>query len=316
MKPKRRQDLNIDGRAEKCGSIGSVSWQPLSSMDSDPLVAFASLSDKEVRICKVFENGKRSEIQTALKIKNMLPKIVSFISESELLITSRLPLGRVAIYDVVAEKSTLYSSLGGKQLVGTKYVSNQSESLFSVAYEGGNVVNIDRRSKQWASELRLNNDCVGLDWSSTGLFLADARSNIYEFDFRNMTNCVSRTLLETTSSLTSFAMNGDSLLACGSPFGTVDILDAVSKKVLTSFDNLVTPVDSVRFHPVHRSLLIASSKEKRNAVRFYECATGKTMPAWPAATEVIGRALNSDFSQCGRFLTVGCKSGRVQLFAL
>ena len=328
LKPRRRQDLNIDARADKCGPVGSVSWQPLgrNSMESEPLVAFSTLTDKEVRMCKVLENGKGSSIQYSLKLgRQIAPKIVKFISESELVVSSQLRTGRVAIHNVDSEKTTLYTSLGGRKIVGTRFVvAQEASSLISIAYENGQILNLDRRSKQFASELRLNNPCVGLSWSSCGdiLFAGDERANIYQFDSR-MNKCVVRNQLETISTMSSFAMNSNSLLACGSPFGTVDVIETSSltstgssPTVSTSFDNLVTQVDSLSFHPIHKSLLLACSREKKNAVRFFECGTGQTMPGWPTTTEVIGRAHNSSFSDCGRFLTIGCKSGRVQLFAL
>jgi WD40 repeat protein len=117
----------------------------------------------------------------------------------------------------------------------------------------------------------------------------------------------------------SIEIKSDQLIACGSPFGTVDILDVASltaPQVTASFDKLVTSIDKLMFHPVHRSLLMAASKEKRNSLRLYECGNGRTLPNWPSEQEPIGRAIDMGFSDCGRFLAVGCKSGRVQMYAL
>ena len=324
IKLRRRQDLNIDARGT-CGPVGTVTWQPLgsNSLDSEPLVAFSTRKDKEVRLCRISENGKNSTIEYSVKItKAVSPKVVKFVSPTELLITNSIKqTGRLLLYNVETERSSFYSTLGGKEILQARHVVNTSDnSLFSIAYDGGNIVTIDRRSKQLASEFRLNNGCVGLNWSrdSTSLFAGDERSNIYQFDHRS-SRCIIRSQLETISSMSSFAMNGDQLIACGSPFGTVDVVEVASlasPKVVASFDKLVTSVDTLGFHPIHRSMLMASSREKKNAMRVYECGNGRTLPGWPSEKELIGRALDFSFSDCGRFLAIGCKSGRVQMYAL
>ena len=327
IKLRRRQDLNIDSRGS-CGSVGSVSWQALGSSfnDSDePLVAFSTRSDKEVRVCRVMENGRSSSVEYSLKVQKWLsPNVIKFLSPTELLITSSIKnSSRVLLYNVEAQKPNFFSSIGGKELTQTRYVANNEKSgLFSVSYDGASLVSLDKRSKGLVSENRLNNTCVGISWSKSGeyLYAGDERSNIYQFDSRMMNQCVVRTQLETTSSLSSFSMNGENLIACGSPFGTVDIVEVSSlhftPKPVSSFDKLVTGVDRMIFHPIHSSMLVASSRHQRNALRVYECINRKTLPGWPSESEPIGRSQDLSFSDCGRFLAIGCKSGRVQLYAL
>jgi hypothetical protein len=325
VKMRRRQDLNIDARSTS-GPVGSISWQPLgeSSIESNPIVAFSTMKDREVRLCRVSENGKSSQIEYSLQIKKLIsPSVIRFVSDSELLITNNIKNGRVLLYNIESQSSYSYSTLAGKGIVGPRYIATQSPNVFSIAYDGGNVVNIDKRSKQFVSELRLNNACVGLGWASKSdglLYLGDEKSNLYQFDLR-LSKCVKRIQLETTSALTNFSLNGDSLMACGSPFGTVDIVDTYSFRSkdcapIVSFDRLVTKIDSLAFHPIHRSMLVASSMDKKNALRVYECGNGKTLQGWPSDNEPIGRARELGFSDCGRFLAVGCKSGRVQMYAV
>ena len=325
VKLRRRQDLNIDARAT-CGPVGTVSWQPLgpSSIESEPLIAFSTKSDKEVRLCRVMENGRSSKVVTSLKVtRGIYPKVVKFISPEELLVTNNLKgNSRVMLYDVETGKSHFYANMGGKELLQPQFVANNTDrNLFSVGFDGSRIVTIDQRSKQFVAEFVLNNPTVGFNWTSDGnsLFAGDERSHIYQFDLRSAPSCMARAQLETTASLSSFAMNGEGLVACGSPFGTVDILDAGSfteLKIEASFDKLVTAVDRLAFHPIHRSMLLASSRDKKNAIRVFECGNGKTLPGWPAEMEPIGRATDIGFSDCGRFLAVGCRSGRVQLYAL
>lgn len=326
MRLRRRQDINIDARGS-CGAIGSLTWQPLgqNSIDAEPVVAFSTRNDKEVRLCRISENGKKSTIEYSVKLPNSIsPKVIKFLSATELLITNSFKSNsRLLIYDVETEKSRFYSTMGGKEIFKPKFiVNNWDQNLFSIAYDGAHIVTIDKRSKQFVSEFRLNNACVGLNWSRNGnlLFAGDERSNIYQFDSRT-NRCMTRSQLDTISSMSCFAMNTDQLIACGSPFGTVDVLDVASldsgsPEVVTSFDKLVTSIDSMQFHPVHRSMLLAASKDKRNALRVYECGNGRTLPNWPSEKEPIGRALDLGFSDCGRFLAVGSKSGRVQMYAL
>jgi U3 small nucleolar RNA-associated protein 18 len=314
--------LNIDARGS-CGTVGSLTWQALGthSLEAEPVVAFSTRKDKEVRICRVSENGKKSTIEFSVKINRAVsPKVIKFVSANELLITNNLrSSSKLMIYNIEAEKSNFYSTMGGKEITQTRFVvNNYDNSLFSISYSGSNIVTLDRRSKQFVSEQRLNNPCVGLNWSKNGydLFVGDDRANIYQFDSRT-NRCVFRTQLESISSMSSFAMNSDQLIACGSPYGTVDIVDVSgSPQVLSSFDKLVTSIDNLTFHPIHKSLLVASSKEKRNALRLFECGNGRTLPNWPSEREPIGRSVDMEFSSCGRFLAIGCKSGRVQMYAL
>jgi len=324
VRMRRRQDLNIDARST-CGAVSSLSWQPLGSqsIEANPLVAFATMSDKQVRLCRVSENGKSSNIEYSIQVKKLVsPKVIKFISESELLITNHIKNGRVLLYNIESQSSYSYTSLAGKSIVDARHIVNMpnEKNIFTIAYDGGHIVNIDKRSKQFISEFRLNNACVGLGWGSIGsLYLGDEKSNLYKFDPRS-SKCQSRVQLETTVSLSSFAMNGDSLMACGSPFGTVDIVDTYdmekSTSPIVSFDRLVTGIDNMAFHPIHNSMLVAASADKRNALRVYECGNGKTLQGWPSETEPIGRARQISFSDCGRFLAIGCKSGRVQMYAV
>ena len=317
---RRRQDLNIDARGS-CGPVGTLSWQPLGqdSMEMDPLVAFSTGKDKEVRICRVMDNGKCSKIEYSIKTKKLLvPKVIKLISQDELVVTNDNPYrSRVLVYNVETGTPKYFSSFAGKEITSPKFISANG-SKFSVAYDGGNIVTLDKRSKDLVSDIRLNNPCVGLSWNSDGtsLFAGDERANLYEYEARMGSKCVQRMQLETISSMSSFTMNGDKLIACGSAFGTVDIVDTDSWTPVMSFDKLLTEVNRIAFHPIHKSMVVASSAESKNAVRVYECSNGRTMAGWPKENEPLGRALDMGFSDCGRFLAVGCKSGRVQLYAL
>ncbi len=328
LRMRRRGDLNIDARSVS-GAIQSVSWQRLGkdSINRDPLVAFASRNDKELRLCRVSENGKESNIEYSLKLQALLPpRVVQFISEDELLVTSSMHHGKVLMYNVATEKHQVFAGFGGRRISHPTHIVNTTSlhNGFSIAYEDGRIITVDRRSKQLVSELRLNNSCVGLSWSPEGqLYCGDSRANVYLFDARSSGKCLSRSQLSTVTSLSSFTMNASGLIACGSPFGTVDIVDAFSLNnastelsVINSFDRIVTEINGMVFHPTVNSLLFAYSSEKKNAVRFFECQSGKTLAGWPSEQEPIGRAWNAGFSDCGRFLAVGCKSGRVQMYAL
>ena len=297
-----------------------MSWQSLGpeSIDSEPLLAFSSRRDQEVRVCRLMENGRSSKIEYALKASKWVkPGVVKFTSPEELIVTNEHKTSsRVLIYNVESGQSDFCSNLGGMEIAQVKCIEN-CEQGFTVAFDGGRIVTLDRRSKEAVSHFRLNNACVGLGWTKDGqtLLAGDERANLYNFDAR-MNQCSQRTQLDTISSMSSFALNGESLAACGSPFGTVDVVEIDSWKPVVSFDKLVTGVDSLAFHPIQRSMLIAGSQDKKNAVRVYECATGRTLPGWPVETEPIGRATGITFSECGRFFSVGCQSGRVQLYAL
>lgn len=329
LRMRRRADLNIDARATS-GPVHSMSWQRLGkdSMSMEPLVAFATRSDKEVRLCRISENGKRSTIEYSLDLKKRVaPRVIQFISEEELLVAGDHNGGRTLIYNIANESHQEFSGLGGRRIDKPRFIATsptEHPSVFSLAYDEGHIVTLDRRSRQLVSEHRLNNSCVGLNWDADGrLFCGDARANIYQFDARKDDKCVSRNQLDTITNMSSFTMNSTGLIACGSPFGTVDIIDAdslsgtqVSPSVLFSFDRLTTGVTGQLFHPTVPSLLLAYSGDKRNALKVYECQTGRTLPGWPTEKEPIGRAKSAGFSDCGRFLSVGCKSGRVQMYAI
>jgi WD40 repeat protein len=315
----RRQDLNIDARSTS-GSILSMSWQALGthSDNAEPLIAFTTRADMEVRLCRVMESGRSSKIEYSMKMNQwMKPGVVKFVSERELVVSSgAFSTNRVLLYDVDSEKTSFFANLGGRQISQVKYIE-KTDSLFSIAFDGVNISSFDKRSKEVISEYRINSTCVGIAWSTDGssLLAGDDLANLYRFDAR-MQKCVERIQLDTTSAMSSFAFDGQCRVACGSPFGTVDVLNAESWAPSTSFDKLITGVDSLAFHPIHKSILVAGSRDKRNALRVYECSTGHTMPGWPSETEPIGRALTTTFSDCGRFFAVGCKSGRVQLYAV
>ena len=316
---RRRQDLNIDARGS-CGSVHSISWQSLGSrsIDADPLLAFVSKKDKEVRVCRVMENGKSSKIEYALKVNKWItPGVIKFTSPEELVVTNdKRASSRVLIYNVETGQSNFFANMTGKDMSQCKYIE-RNDRLFSVAFAGGNIATIDKRSKEIVSEFRLNNACVGLGWTTDGssLIAGDDRANLYVFESR-MKKCSTRKQLDTITSMSSMKFNGDSLIACGSPFGTVDVVDLNSWSPVVAFDKLVTGVDRLAFHPIQKTMLIASSQDKKNAMRVYECASGRTMQGWPSETEPIGRAVDIDFSDCGRFFAVGCRSGKVQLYAL
>lgn len=312
--------MNIDARITS-GHIRSLTWQPLgqASIDAEPLIAFTGRADREVRICKILERGKSSNIEYSLKTtRDLTPRVIKFISPEELLITNDQKFkARVLIYNVETGTPKYFNSLGGKELFRADFVVSNANQ-FTVAFDGGNIATLDKRSKELSSQARLNNSCVGLGWNSEGtlLFAGDERANLYQFDARMMTKCINRVQLDTISSMSSFAANGEKLMACGSPFGTVDIVDTETWKPVTSFDKLVTAVNRVRFHPVQKTMLLASSRDKRNAVRVYECDSGRTLAGWPTENEPLGRIRETEFSDCGRFVAIGCKSGRVQLYAL
>jgi WD40 repeat protein len=264
------------------------------------------------------ENGRSSKVEYALKASKWVrPGVVKFISADELFVTNEnRGSSRVLIYNVETGVSNFCSNIGGMEISQVKCIESYDQG-FTVAFDGGHVVTIDKRSKEVISDFRLNNACVGLGWARDGftLLAGDERANLYTFDARS-NKCSVRTQLETISSMSSFTLNGESLAACGSPFGTVDVVDTATWVPVVSFDKLVTGVDSLAFHPIQKSMLIAGSTDKRNAVRMYECSTGRTLPGWPTDKDPIGRAQDIKFSDCGRFFAIGCNSGHVQLYAL
>merc|ERR1712003_478241 len=87
------------------------------------------------------------------------------------------------------------------------------------------------------------------------------------------------------------------LLAVGTASGNIDVFDVggprISKEPIKSIPNLVTFVDSMRFHH-SGELLVAASRDKVDALKVVHMGTGTVFPNWPTSRTPLQRVTALD----------------------
>ena len=184
------------------------------------------------------------------------------------------------------------------------------------------------------------------------LLTAGGEGDVYRWDMRQLGRCLSRHSDEGSTGITALAATPDgSAYAVGSKSGIVNIYDAAavcasasasadyssggsgsstSVRGLFSFaggsastgpkplhvcEHLTTVVDALTMN-CDGSLLAASSRSIRDALRVFHTASGKASSNWPTPATPLSYVSAAAFSPRSGFLTVGNDRGRALLYRL
>merc|ERR1711933_217708 len=109
------------------------------------------------------------------------------------------------------------------------------------------------------------------------------------------------------------------MLAVGTATGNIDVFDVggprISKEPVKSIPNLVTFVDSLRFHH-SGELLVGASRGKEDALKVVHMGTGTVFKDWPTSRTPLQRVTALDLSRRSGYLAIGNERGRVLLYQL
>ena len=79
--------------------------------------------------------------------------------------------------------------------------------------------------------------------------------------------------------------------------------------------NLTTPIDDLRFNS-DASLLLMSSRRKKDSLKLVHTATGTVFANWPTSSTPLHYVTSLDFSPNSGYMAIGNDRGRVLLYRL
>lgn len=308
--------IKVPGASQNC--LDTVEYHPQARS-----ILMTSGMDKNLHLFKT--EGSSSERLFSAKFKDLSISSSHFNGDG----TEIISVGRRPFFyctDVTSEKITRINGFKGRheREWSTFCVSKCGKYLFFCG-QNGNIVVACAKTKQWISNLKMNENVKAVCCSNDSkyLFSVGQTNTVYIWDLITL-RCIKRFSDDGGTLGTSISISEDSsLLACGSSSGIVNVYDlpnilnsdSTQFTPLKSYSNIVTPITGTVFHPSSQ-LLILYSREKRNALRVAHYPSGKIYTNWPTERSPLGRVASMSFNCDGSTAAFGNKDGVVQIYNL
>ncbi|KAG2375093.1 hypothetical protein C9374_010097 [Naegleria lovaniensis] len=326
------QKLNDMNAQERVGQVFSLAFHPKLN------IAAVLNSDKKIRLFTV--DGELNPILDRLQITNqgdnnlrniMFTKdgksLLSFLEKSAYFLITDLDTGKTRRTQKLFSRRTRGDEKeGGKFLLHNAVDVSSDNKLIAIADDIGSILLISRKTLNIKHIFTANISqvtCVNFSEDCKSLFVTGKGGKVFVFDVES--EKVKHIFTDHGSIHTNFiAVSPDmQYIATGSTSGAVnlyrwnDVFNSQSPKPLTTFMNLTTSVDMLRF-TADSQLLMFASTEKSNAFRFAHLASLYVYSNFPGE---MGMKKQYSYnclamSSTSEFLALGCQSGPVILFQL
>ncbi|KAF0971669.1 hypothetical protein FDP41_009892 [Naegleria fowleri] len=326
------QKLNDVNAQERVGQVFSLAFHPKLN------IAAVLNSDKKIRLFTV--DGELNPILDRLQITNQGDNnlrnisftkdgksLLSFLEKSAYFLITDLDTGKTRRTQKLFSRRTRGDEKeGGKFLLHNAVDVSSDNKLIAIADDIGSILLISRKTLNIKHTFTANISqvtCVAFSEDSKSLFVAGKGGKLFVFDVESEK---AKHIFSDHGSIhtTSIAVSPDmQYIATGSTSGAVnlyrwnDVFNSQSPKPLTTFMNLTTSVDMLRF-TADSQLLMFASTEKSNAFRFAHLASLYVYSNFPGE---MGMKKQYSYnclamSSSSEFLAIGCQSGPVILFQL
>ena len=308
--------IKVPGATPNC--LDTVEYHPHSRS-----ILMTSGMDKNLHLFKT--EGTTNDRIFSAKFKDMPISASHFNADG----TEILSVGRRPFFyctDISTEKITRINGFKGRQeREWTSFFTSKCGKYFFFCGQNGYIVVACAKTKQWISNLKMNENVKSICCSNDSkyLFSVGQTNTVYIWDLVTL-RCIKRFTDDGGTLGTSISISGDSsLLACGSSSGIVNIYDLSnvlnsesSQPIpLKSYSNIVSPISGSVFHPSSQ-LLTFYSREKRNSLRVAHYPSGKIYTNWPTERSPLGRVASMSFNSDGSTVAFGSKDGVVQIYNL
>jgi len=196
--------------------------------------------------------------------------------------------------------------------------------LITLFGNNGYIVLVDRRTKQWVGNMKMNGAVRGGSYSKDGstLYTHGDEGRVMIWDIRKRT-CVGAIVDDGCLNGTAVALSPNSnYLATGSDSGVVNLYDSSNGFSSTSTPaplktimSLTTPIDYLKFNHDSQILLTASRRQK-DSLKLIHLPTMTTYSNWPTSTTPLHYVSAVDFSPKSGYMAIGNARGRVLLYRL
>lgn len=318
----KTQEIRVPGATLNC--LESVHFHP-----TNPSVLLTSGLDKTLHLFKL--DSATHDCMYSARFTDMPVAASCFTAGGEeIFAVGRRPFFYTV--DVAKEHVSRVSGVKGRsERQWTKICASPCGKFIFLAGEEGCIIVLSAKTKQWISNLRMNEPVQALCTSADGKYLLSAGqgSVVYIWDLSSL-KCIRRFTDNGGTLATALGVSDDgSLLSVGSYSGIVNVYDFQS--ILTSssnsasmstnvsplkcYENLLTPIAGTTFHPSSQMLSIYS-REKRNALRMIHYPSGRVYTNWPTERSPLGRVVDVAFNCTGSTAAFGNKDGVVQIYNL
>lgn len=285
--------------------------------------------DKTLRLFQV--DGVRNNKVHSIFFSDLPITNAMFTAPEQAVITGRRPF--FYSYDVPTGKiqkiPRIFSSGRAEKHLET-FAASPDGRWLAFAGDGGYVLLVSSKSKQWAAEFKLNSPATAVAFTKDSQFVlaAGGDGDVYKFDVRSR-RCLLRFFNEGGTSTTSIDVSPSTssarrFMAVGSDSGVVNMYDedaldsSIGKRVLRpsplkALMSLTTPVTTTKFSPDGQMLAIASN-QKRDALKVIHAASCSSFTNWPTERTPVRYPFALDFSPGGGYLAVGNDRGCVLLY--
>mmetsp|Transcript_36137 Transcript_36137/g.71043 ORF Transcript_36137/g.71043 Transcript_36137/m.71043 type:complete len:528 (+) Transcript_36137:38-1621(+) len=318
----RMKDANVKDPSKAV--VQSVEFHP------DGELLMTAGMDKTIRLFQV--DGQRNPKVQGVHLKDLPIYQASFSPDgTEVIATGRRKF--FYSYDLQAGNVVKVPYVKGREEKSWESFCMSSDGREITLFgNNGYLVQIDRRSKQWVANMKMNGQVRGVCYNKAGtiLYTTGDEGQVMLWDVRRR------------QALAAFADDGcvhgsaialsqdGQYLATGAESGVVNIYNAStnfadfadapsssssSTVPLKALLNLTTPIDSLHFN--HDSqLLVAASRRQKDALKLFHLPTMTTFSNWPTSSTPLHYVSAVALSPRSGFLAIGNARGRVLLYRL
>lgn len=316
----RMKDANV--RDPSQAVVQSLAWHPTGSM------LMTAGMDKMIRLFEI-DGVKNLKVQ-GIHIPDMPVHKAAFTADgSEIIASGRRKY--YYTYDLHRAQILKIPGITGRQEKSLEsFILAPDSRLLTFFGDNGTAVMVDRRSKHWIANLKMNGSLRAGSYSRDGseLYTFGGEGQVYVWDVRTQRcrfrffddGCVHGTAMAVHDTSTLGSRGG--YLATGADSGVVNLynmaqLDEEKARPtpLKAVMSLTTPVHNIRIN--HDAQLMAiASRSKKDCLKVVHLASRTVFSNWPTSSTPLHTVSTMEFSNNSGYLAVGNARGRVLLYRL
>ncbi|KAJ1567133.1 U3 snoRNP protein, partial [Nowakowskiella sp. JEL0078] len=271
--------------------------------------------DRTLRLFQI--DGKINPKIQSVFIKDFPISNASFTADGkEVILTGKRK--HMYIYSLEAGRfDRVFGVRGREEHSFERHFISPCNKQIAVTGRDGNILMLDRVSKNWIGGVKMNANVKDLKYSSDGMRMLSLAINgdVYQWDLRNR-KCIHRFRDVGVVKATCLDVSADEkYLALGMQSGIVNVYsladcqETSQPTPLKSIMNLTTSVSSVNFHPDSQLLAIAS-RAKKDSLKLVNLNTMSVYAKWPTANTPLSYVNTLEFSPSGGYISMGNDKGK------
>ncbi|KAL0279259.1 UNVERIFIED_CONTAM: hypothetical protein PYX00_000862 [Menopon gallinae] len=310
---KKVNDLNIQSFRE--GSVNVVKFHPHSSVGM-----VGGLSG----VLSLFQvDGTENTKLHSIKFLKFPVTCASFVKDAEEVIVGSKYSRCLHTFNLMTGQTYKVSNYRtGTVREIKKVVVSPDDKVIGVCGPTGKIYLLSTTTKECIDSLQMNENVTSLAFNADGsrMYSIGDEGDVYIWDM-NTRQCIQKFTDDGSINGTAIDVSSNnSLLACGSNTGVVNIYD-INKVMSNNFTplkilyNIRNPITGVKFNPTSEILCI-SSYHKENTIRLVHLGSMTVYQNFPQDKQKVGLVNCVDFSPNSGYFAVGDEKRRAHLFRL